>query len=171
MATNGKLDSLSALYVEQLQDLYSAEQQITKALPKMAKHASSEKLSQAFEEHLAMTQEQITRLDQIFEELGEKPGGHTCKAMEGLVKEGEELMQQKADPDVMDAALIAAAQKVEHYEIAGYGTVATWAEMLDQGQAATLLRTTLEEEGQTDKRLTKLAEGSGSRSGINKQAM
>ncbi len=160
-----KLDSLKALYIEELRDLYNAENQITKALPKMAKAATSPELKQAFEMHLEETQGQIGRLEQIFEALGESPKGKTCKAMQGLVEEGEEILKAKADPMVRDAALIAAAQRVEHYEIAGYGTVRTYAKLLKEQKAAKLLQETLDEEGATDEKLTSLAEG-----GINIEA-
>jgi ferritin-like metal-binding protein YciE len=160
-----KLDSLKALYIEELRDLYNAENQITKALPKMAKAATSPELKQAFEMHLEETQGQIGRLEQIFEALGESPKGKTCKAMQGLVEEGEEILKAKADPMVRDAALIAAAQRVEHYEIAGYGTVRTYAKLLKEQKAAKLLQATLDEEGATDEKLTSLAEG-----GINIEA-
>jgi ferritin-like metal-binding protein YciE len=157
-----KLDSLKKLYIEELRDLYSAENQILKALPKMVKKASSTELQNAFNEHLKQTEVQVQRLEQIFEKLGESPKGKTCKAMEGLVEEGSELMHEKADPAVLDAGLIAAAQRVEHYEMAGYGTVRTYAKHLGENDAAQLLEQTLNEEEQTDKKLTLLAE-----SGIN----
>jgi len=161
-----KLDSLQKLYVEELRDLYSAENQILKALPKMAKAASSPELKRAFEEHLEQTKGQVDRLEQIFKTLGKSPKGKTCKAMEGLVEEGSELMEEDADPAVLDAGLIAAAQRVEHYEIAGYGTVRTYANILEDREAAELLQQTLDEEGETDKKLTDLAE-----SLINVEAM
>ena len=151
-------NSLRDLYVEELQDIYSAEQQITKALPKMAQAAGSTALKAAFEEHLQQTQGQIQRLDQIFQKLGKSPGGKECQAMKGLVTEGEELIQEGGDADTLDAGLIAAAQKVEHYEMASYGTVRTWANLLGEKDAAQLLQTTLDEEGDTDKKLTALAE-------------
>jgi ferritin-like metal-binding protein YciE len=161
------LNTLRDLFVEELKDLYDAENQITKALPKMAAQASSSNLKMAFEEHLAQTEVQVQRLEQIFQQLGESPGGKTCKAMRGLVAEGEELMKHGADSDVMDAALIGAAQKVEHYEIASYGTARTYAQMLGEQQAATLLDATLQEEGDTDHKLTQLAQ----QCGINRDAM
>lgn len=153
-----KMDTLRDLYVEQLKDLYSAETQLVKALPKMEKAASHPQLKEAFQSHLAETQKQVERLDQIFQQLGEKPGGHTCKAMQGLIEEGNEMIKQKGDPAVIDAGLIAAAQRVEHYEIAGYGTVRTYANQLGENQGAKLLQQTLDEEGKTDKLLTQLAE-------------
>lgn len=155
-----KLSSLKDLYIEELKDLYSAEKQITQALPRMAKKADSEELRMAFEQHLKETEGQMQRLEKIFEELGEKPGGHKCKAMEGLIEEAKEMMAEEAEPSVMDAALIASAQRVEHYEIAGYGCVRTYARMLGFGNAEKLLQQTLEEESQTDEKLTKLAESS-----------
>jgi ferritin-like metal-binding protein YciE len=153
-----KLDSLEKLYIDELRDLYNAENQLLKALPKMAKHASHDELKQAFETHLNQTQEHVERLDEIFEELDEKPTGKTCKAMKGLIQEGSEYLEANGDESVLDAALIAAAQRVEHYEIAAYGTVRTFANMLGQNEAADLLQQTLDEEGETDKLLTELAE-------------
>jgi ferritin-like metal-binding protein YciE len=152
-----EMDSLRDLFVEQLQDLYSAENQILKALPKMIKTAKSEQLKAGFQEHLEQTKQQVERLEQIFETLEEDAEGKTCKGMQGLLKEGEELMGEDADDDVMDAGLISAAQHVEHYEIAGYGTVRTYAELLGEKEAAKLLQTTLDEEKATDEKLTKLA--------------
>ena len=152
-----EMTSLQDLFVEDLKDLYSAETQLTKALPKMAKAATNPDLKQAFQTHLAETQVQIERLEKIFEELDESPKGKKCKAMEGLIEEGKELMEEDAEPEVLDAGLIGAAQKVEHYEIAGYGTVRTYAQMLGNAEAARLLQKTLDEEGMTDKKLTELA--------------
>ena len=152
-----KMESLKELFVEELQDLYSAETQITKALPKMAKAATSPALKDAFESHLEETREQIKRLDQIFESLGENSKGKTCEGMKGLLKEGDELMKEDADPEVMDAGLIAAAQRVEHYEMAGYGTVRTYAELLGEDDAVTLLEATLKEEKAADSKLSKVA--------------
>ncbi|HWE38154.1 MAG TPA: ferritin-like domain-containing protein [Isosphaeraceae bacterium] len=153
-----KLDSLQTLFVEELRDLYNAETQITKALPKMIKAATDPALKAGFETHLRETEGQIRRLELIFEKLGESPKGKTCKAMEGILEEGEEMVKQKAEPAVHDAGLIAAAQRVEHYEIAGYGTVRTYAHLLNEHEAARLLQETLDEEGATDKKLTQLAE-------------
>jgi ferritin-like metal-binding protein YciE len=153
-----KLDSLKELYVDELKDLYSAENQLLKALPKMAKAATSAALKKGFEKHLEETKGQVKRLEQIFTALGESPKGKKCKAMEGLVEEGKELMEEDAEPEVMDAALIAAAQRVEHYEIAGYGCVRTYAGILGETKAEKLLQQTLDEEGKTDQALTKLAE-------------
>jgi ferritin-like metal-binding protein YciE len=152
-----ELDSLRELFVEQLQDLYSAENQILKALPKMIQKAKTPQLKAGFEEHLKQTEQQVQRLDQIFESLEEDAEGKECKGMKGLLAEGKELMSEDADPDVMDAGLISAAQHVEHYEIAGYGTVRTYAELLGEDEAVELLQTTLDEEKQTDAKLSKLA--------------
>jgi ferritin-like metal-binding protein YciE len=152
------LESLHDLYVEELKDLYSAENQILKALPKMAEAASNDELRTAFKEHVDVTREQVRRLDTIFDEIGKKPGGKHCKGMEGLLAEGSEFLDEEGDPDVRDAALISAAQRVEHYEIAGYGTVRTFAKQLGLDNHARLLQQTLDEEGKTDERLSKLAE-------------
>ncbi len=153
-----KLETLRDLYVEQLQDLYSAETQLVEALPKMAKAATNAQLQAGFEQHLAETQQQVQRLEQIFEQLGVKAGGTTCNGMKGLLKEGDEMIKAKGEPAAIDAGLIAAAQRVEHYEIAGYGCVHTYAHQLGEDQAASLLQQTLDEEGATDKKLTSLAE-------------
>ncbi len=161
-----KLETLKDLFVEELRDLYSAEKQILKALPKMKKAAHSEELKAGFAEHLEQTKGHVERLETIFEMLEEKPTGKTCKAMEGLVEEGAEMISEKAEPAVKDAGLIAAAQRVEHYEMAGYGTVRTFAEHLKLTKAAKLLQETLDEEEATDEKLTKLAEGN-----INLQAV
>jgi ferritin-like metal-binding protein YciE len=151
-------DAMRELYVAELRDLYNAETQLTKALPKMAKAASSPELRQAFEEHLRQTSEQVSRLEQIFEMLEEKPTGKKCLGMEGLVKEGAETMKEDYEGHVMDAAIIGAAQRVEHYEIAGYGTVREFAELLGENEHVSLLEETLEEEKETDEKLTQLAE-------------
>jgi ferritin-like metal-binding protein YciE len=153
-----KLDSLHGLYVDELKDLYSAENQLLKALPKMAKAASSPELRTAFLDHLKETQGQVQRLEKIFHKLDVSPKGKKCKAMEGLIEEGKEVMGEEAEQAVMDAALIAAAQRVEHYEMAGYGCVRTFARLLGYDQASALLQATLEEEGAADKKLTELAE-------------
>jgi ferritin-like metal-binding protein YciE len=153
-----KLRSLQDLYVEELKDLYSAESQLLTALPKMAKAASAPELSKAFKDHLKETEGQVKRLETIFEKLGTSPKGKKCKAMEGLVEEGKETISEDADPSVKDAGLIAAAQRVEHYEMAGYGCVRTFARLLGHDDAADLLQETLDEEGAADKKLTKLAE-------------
>ena len=152
------MDSLKDLYVEELKDLYNAENQLLKALPRLAKKASSPDLKAAFEEHLGQTEGQVNRLEKIFKSLGEKPTGKTCKAMKGLVEEGKEIIEEDGDNSVLDAALIGAAQKVEHYEIAGYGTARTFASMLGEEDAVELLQETLDEEAATDKKLTALAE-------------
>ena len=153
-----KLDTLKKLYVEELRDLYSAENQLLKALPKMAKGAASAELKQAFEDHLEQTKEHVERLDEIFDRLDEKPTGKVCKAMKGLVEEGAEMLEQEGEESVIDAGLIGAAQRVEHYEIAAYGTVRTFANLLGEEEAADLLHQTLEEEGEADKHLSELAE-------------
>ncbi len=150
-------DSFRELYLDELKDLFSAENQLTKALPKMAKAASANKLRQAFEEHLEQTKDQVERLRQVFEMLGEKATGKKCLGMEGLVKEGTEIMGEDFEAEVMDAALISAAQRVEHYEIAAYGTVSAYADLLGESEQAFLLRETLEEEKETDKKLTELS--------------
>jgi ferritin-like metal-binding protein YciE len=155
-----EIDSLRKLYVEELKDLYSAEKQLLQALPRMAKKSSNQQLRRAFEEHLQVTQGQVERLERIFQGLDKAPRGKKCKAMEGLIEEGKEMMGEDMEPDVMDAALISVAQKVEHYEIASYGTVRTWAELLGDSEAAKLLQQTLDEEGEADKKLTQLAETS-----------
>ena len=148
---------LEEAFVEELKDLLHAGRQITKALPRMAKKADSPELKKAFEEHLKQTEEQIARLEQVFELLGKPARAKKCEAMEGIIGEGKEVMQE-AEEDVLDAVLIAAAQKVEHYEIASYGTVCTWAEELDcDKKVLDLLKRTLSEEKETDERLTKLA--------------
>lgn len=152
------LESMQDLYLEELRDLYSAEKQILEALPKMAAKASHEQLQRAFTEHHEMTREHVRRLETIFDQLDEKPSGKMCKGMKGLIEEGEEILKEKADPDVLDAAMISAAQRVEHYEMAAYGSVRTYAAQLGLTDQADLLQRTLDEEGNTDKRLTKLAE-------------
>ena len=149
---------LDGLLQDELRDLYSAESQIIKALPKMAKAASSPELRRAFERHLEETRRQVERLDQIGAELEMKLTGKKCKGMEGLLAEGRELMEEDLEEDALDAGLIGAAQKVEHYEIAAYGTARTHAEMLGYRRIAKLLQQTLNEEGATDKKLTQLAE-------------
>lgn len=151
------MESLRDLYVEELKDLYSAENQILKALPKMIKAATSPELKAGFEEHLQQTRGQVGRLEKIFKQLDESPKGKKCKGMEGLLEEGKELMEEDAEPEVLDAGLIAAAQHVEHYEIAGYGCVRTYAELLGDKTAANLLQETLDEEKETDEKLTMIA--------------
>lgn len=152
------LDNLQDLVEDELRDLYSAEKQLVKALPKMAKAATTPKLKAGFTKHLEQTKEHVVRLETVFELLERPAKAKLCKAMEGLIKEGSDLMEEDADPMVMDAALIAAAQKVEHYEIATYGTLVTWARQLDLKQIVKVLSKTLQEEKDTDIRLTKLAE-------------
>jgi ferritin-like metal-binding protein YciE len=152
------MDSLKDLYIDELKDLYNAENQLLKALPKMAKKASAPELKKAFQDHLTQTEGHVTRLEKIFKKLGEKPTGKTCKAMKGLVEEGKEVIEEDGDGSVLDAALIGAAQRVEHYEIAGYGVVRTFASLLGEDEAQDLLQRTLNEEGETDKKLTALAE-------------
>lgn len=159
------MDSLRAAFVDELRDVYSAEKQITKSLKKMIKAASSEELSAAFEEHLAETEGQIERLEKVFESIDLKPRAKHCDAMEGILEEGKELMEEEAEPEVMDALLIAAAQKVEHYEIATYGTLCTWADQLGLTEAKKLLGETLAEEKKTDESLSELAES------VNKAAV
>jgi ferritin-like metal-binding protein YciE len=152
-----KLNTLHDLYLQQLKDLYSAETQLIDALPDMAREANHDDLKQAFSEHLQQTKLQKGRLETIGENLGEDLGGETCQAMKGLIKEGKEMIKQKASDPVKDAGLIAAAQRVEHYEIAGYGTVCTFAEMLGRTDDLRLLQETLSEEKNTDDKLNKLA--------------
>ena len=152
------MDSLKDLYVDELMDLYNAENQLLKALPKMAKKASAPELKRAFQDHLAQTEGHVNRLEKIFKGLGEKPTGKVCKAMKGLVEEGKEVIDEDGDDSVLDAALIGAAQRVEHYEIAGYGVVRTFASLLGDEDAMGLLQRTLNEEAEADKKLTKLAE-------------
>ncbi len=160
-----KLNDLHDLYVAELKDLYDAEARITKALPKMAEAASSPDLRSAFESHLQETREHTRRLEQIFEKLNEPAKGQKCKGVVGIIDEGEDLMSEDAPPAVCDAALIASAQRVEHYEIAAYGTVRTFAQRLGYQDQAQLLDQTLQEEGNADKKLTSLAEAS-----VNEQA-
>ena len=152
------LENLQDLFLEQLKDVHDAEQRLVKALPKMAREASSEELSSAFEKHLRQTQEHVTRLERVFRSIGESAAKKTCKAMVGLIEEGEEVMKEDADDNVKDAALIAAAQKVEHYEMATYGCLRDWARLLGHDEAANLLQQTLDEEGEADKKLTEIAQ-------------
>lgn len=153
-----EINSLRELYVEQLRDLYDAENQLIKALPKMAKEASSDELRQGVEEHLEQTREHAERLEEIFEKLGEKPRGKKCKGMQGLTEEAQETLEEDMEEDTKDAAIIAAAQRIEHYEISGYGTARTYANLLEENEAAELLEETLNEEKETDQKLTQLAE-------------
>jgi ferritin-like metal-binding protein YciE len=153
-----KVDNLREMFEDELKDLYSAENQLIKALPKMAKAATSKELKAAFEGHLGETKAHVERLEEVCTTLGISPKGKKCKAMEGLVTEGSEWIEEDADPDVMDAGLIAAAQRVEHYEMAGYGCVRTYAQLLGEAKVAKLLQKTLDEEGSCDKKLTQIAE-------------
>jgi ferritin-like metal-binding protein YciE len=150
-------EGLKELYIDELKDIYNAENQLVKALPKMAKAASSNELRKGFAEHLEQTKGQVQRLEQIFKSLGENPKGKKCKGMEGLVEEGSEVMEEDFEGALMDAALIGAAQRVEHYEIAAYGTVCAFAEELGETEHSELLNETLEEEKATDEKLTELA--------------
>src|SRR5215475_5017058 len=158
-------NSLQQLYVEQLRDLYNAESQLVKALPKMAKAAQSEALRQGFEHHWEQTKGHVDRLEQIFSAMDESPKGKKCAGMEGLVEEGEEVIKEHSSSGILDAGLIGAAQRVEHYEIAAYGTVRSFAELLGENEAVDLLRQTLEEEKVTDEKLTELSKE------INTQAL
>jgi len=160
-----KINSLHEVLTDYVRDLYNAESQLVKALPKMAKAASTPELRGAFEEHLGQTRGHVERLEQVCEDLGIKPKGKTCHAMKGLIEEGQEVISSTGDPAAKDAALIGAAQKVEHYEIAAYGTARTFARVLGELAAADLLQTTLDEEKATDEKLTAMAE-----SGLNREA-
>lgn len=152
-----ELEELHDLFLDELKDIYHAEKQITKALPKMIKKATAPELKDSFTMHLGQTNEQITRLEKVFELLEEKVKAKPCKAMEGIIAEGKEMMEEDASPEVMDAALIGSAQRIEHYEIAGYGTLRTWSKLMGHKEVTDLLQTTLNEEGETDKKLSKLA--------------
>jgi ferritin-like metal-binding protein YciE len=156
--TSLKLESVEDLFLAELRDLYDAETQLLKALPKLAEAATAPALKMAFSQHLEETKGHVARLDRVFRELQVKPSGETCEAMKGLVKEGEEFVQAKGEPSVRDAGLIGAAQRVEHYEMAGYGTARTLAKRLGFQEIATVLQQTLEEEGEADKKLTAVAE-------------
>jgi ferritin-like metal-binding protein YciE len=151
------MESLQDLFIDELKDLFSAENQILKALPKMIKKATSKELKRGFESHLEQTKTHVARLEKICKQLGKSPKGKKCKGMEGVIGDGKELMEEDADPEVMDAGLIGAAQHVEHYEIAGYGCVRTYAELLGRDDFARLLQKTLDEEKETDERLSALA--------------
>ncbi|MEO7932643.1 MAG: ferritin-like domain-containing protein [Chthoniobacterales bacterium] len=152
-----ELNTLKDLYIVELKDLYSAEKQIIKALPKMIKAASNEQLAAGFKQHLEETKVHAQRLEKILSDLGQTTRGPKCKGMEGVLKEGEEMIEEEADEEVRDAGLIAAAQRVEHYEMAGYGCARTYAELLGEKEGSKLLQQTLDEEGATDKKLTQLA--------------
>jgi ferritin-like metal-binding protein YciE len=153
-----KVRTLEDLFIDLLKDLYSAENQLVKALPKMAKNAQASDLRKAFQDHLKQTEKQVERIERIFSNLEGSPRGKKCVGMEGLVEEGNEIMKEAADPDALDAGLIAAAQKVEHYEIASYGTARAWARHLGYNDAAKLLEQTLEEESMANELLTRIAE-------------
>lgn len=153
-----KVRTLEDLFIDLLKDLYSAENQLVKALPKMAKNAQASDLRKAFQDHLKQTEKQAERIERIFSDLEGSPRGKKCVGMEGLVEEGNEIMKEAADPDALDAGLIAAAQKVEHYEIASYGTARAWAQHLGHHDAAKLLEQTLEEESMANELLTRIAE-------------
>ena len=152
------METLEKLYINELRDLYSAENQLLKALPKMAKGASSAELKEAFENHLAETETHVERLEQIFKDLEENPKGKTCHGMKGLIEEGSEILEEEGEESVLDAGIIVAAQKVEHYEMAGYGSVRAFAQLLGQEEAAQLLQTTLDEESKANELLKQLAE-------------
>jgi ferritin-like metal-binding protein YciE len=152
-----KLENLQQLFVKELRDLYDAEDQITDALPKMIDAANHPELKQALQRHLNVTRQQISRLDRVFQMLGEKPTGETCKGMKGVIKEGDEIVSAGGDPSTVDAGIISAAQRVEHYEMAGYGTVRTYAKLLGQEQIASLLQQTLDEEIEADNTLSQIA--------------
>jgi ferritin-like metal-binding protein YciE len=160
------LDNLRDLYHEQLKDVYSAEKQLVDALPKMAQAASSPELRQAFEHHLELTQRHFEHVRGLLDRIDVNPGNKKCVGMEGLIEEGDEMAKQKGDADARDAGLVAAAQKVEHYEIATYGTLRTWAKMLGENDTATMLQEILDEEYEADNKLDKLAEGF-----LNRQAL
>ena len=166
-----RLNTLNNLYVDQLKDLYSAERQLVQALPKMAEAANNAELKAAFAAHLQETQGHVKRIEQIFSSLDDTPGGENCKGMKGLIEEGDEIIKRRGKAEIKDAALIAAAQRVEHYEIAGYGVARTFAQQLGYTEAADLLQQTLDEEGEADKKLTSIAEGHMLKAGINEGAM
>ena len=155
-----EMESLRDLYIDELKDLYSAEKQLVRALPKMMKNATNAQLKEAFRNHLAETEGHVARLEQIFESLESSPRGKKCVGMEGLIEEASELLEEDAEDDVLDAGLISKAQHVEHYEMAGYGTVRTWAQILGEDQHVTLLEQTLQEEKNADRLLTQIAESS-----------
>lgn len=163
--TSTNFDSLDALFIDQIQDIYDAEQRLTQALPKMAEAAGDAQLKSAFQNHLQETEGQVNRLEQVFKLIGETPKAKTCEAMKGLISEGEEVLEAKGDGAVRDAALIAAGQRVEHYEMAAYGAARNFALRLGRSDAADLLQQSLDEEGAADHKLTALAEAS-----INLQA-
>lgn len=155
-----QMSNLQDLLVDNLKDLYSAETQMLKALPKVAKKVDNEQLREALTMHVKETEQQVKRLEQVLGQMGEKPGGKKCQGMQGLLEENKEMMQEDAEPDVMDAGLIVGCQKAEHYEIAGYGSAVTFAKLLGNDEAARLLAQSLDEEERTDKKLTQIAESS-----------
>jgi ferritin-like metal-binding protein YciE len=163
--TSTEFNSFQDLFVDQIKDLYDAETRLTDALPKMADAANSSQLKQAFSDHLRETQGHVSRLEQVFREINVEPERETCDAMKGLIAEGETMIKAKGDPTIKDAALIAAAQRVEHYEISGYGTARSFAQRLGLTQAANLLQQTLQEEKAADEKLNTIAESS-----VNRQA-
>ena len=160
MVDTMELETLKDLYIHELKDLYSVEKQLVSALPKMAKEANNKELATGFREHLEQTKEHLARLEEILSQHKQSTRGPKCKGMGGIIAEGAELIEEEADPEVKDAGLIAAAQRVEHYEIAGYGSARTFAELLGDDQGAKLLQTTLKEEAETDQKLTHLAKSS-----------
>lgn len=166
-----KIATFDDLFAHELEDLLSAEQQLVEALPKMAEAASSSALKTAFKDHLKETKTHVTRIEKAFKKLGKEPKGHTCKGMQGLIKEGEDLIKNATDSAVLDAGLISAAQRVEHYEIAAYGSARAHAQALGMTEMVDLLQTTLDEEGNANKLLTQLAEGRMNYSGVNEKAM
>jgi ferritin-like metal-binding protein YciE len=165
-----KLDTLEKLFEHELEDLRNGEEQLIEALPKMADAANSSDLKAAFKDHLQETRNHLTRIDKAFRKMGKEPKSHTCKGMQGLIKEGEDVIKNATDAAVMDAGLIGAAQRVEHYEIAAYGTARTHAQALGHVDIADILQTTLDEEGAANKHLTQLAEGRMSFTGANEKA-
>jgi len=166
-----KINSMDKLFEHELEDLLSAEKQLIEALPLMAEAANDPALKTAFKDHLKQTKTHVTRLERAFKTLGKEPKAITCKGMQGLIKEGDEIMKDVTDPTIMDVGLIGAAQRVEHYEIAGYGTARAHAESLGHVELVDLLQTTLDEEGDANKLLTQLAEGRMAYAGVNEKAI
>ncbi len=164
------VSTLEDLYVEELRELYDAEQQVLEALPKLMTAATNLELKEGFRDHIRETQDQVRRLEEIFDDLGESPAGAHCKGIEGLIEECDEILEMTTNPEVRDAALISAAQRIEHYEIAGYGTVRSYAKQLGHDFAASKLKETLDQESKTDKELTKIAEGTLFTGGVNEEA-
>ena len=165
-----KQKELNDLFLDTLKDIFHAEKQLLRALPKMARAANSDELRQAFETHKEETQGQVERLEQVFEILGKRASGKPCEAMQGLVAEGQEIMEEFKDSDALDAGLISSAQAIEHYEISRYGTLRTWAQQLGMDDAANLFEETLEEEKKTDQLLTEIAESSANEEAEQRQA-